>query len=80
MYICLECNKIFNAPKKYLEDYGIDIPIYKTVHGCPKCGGNYAETMECDFCGDWISGEYIKLNDGTVVCDNCYEFRDIADY
>lgn len=80
MYICLECNKTFGTPKKYLETYGFDIPPYKTVHGCPSCGGNYVQTEECEFCGKWITGEYVKLQDGTVVCDNCYEVRDITDW
>ena len=53
MYLCLDCENIFDAPKSYVE------------------------TIECDECGQWITGDYIKLNDGTVICDNCYEPKNI---
>lgn len=79
MYICLECNTLFNIPVKHTETHGLDIPPYETWYGCPKCAGNYAEAQECDLCGKWITGEYIKLKDGTLVCDQCYEVRDITD-
>ena len=79
MYICLECNKIFSTPKTYTETHGLDHPPYETWSGCPSCGGNYTETYECALCGNWITGEYIKLTDNTLVCDQCYEVRDITD-
>ncbi len=79
MYICLECGKIFNTPKKCIETHGLDTPPYETWHGCPYCEGNYTETYECDVCGQWITGEYVVLDDGTTACYNCYVIRDIAD-
>ena len=47
--------------------------------GCPHCGGAYAETMQCDICGEWISGEYVKLDNDMVVCDNCYVVKYVED-
>lgn len=79
MYLCSNCECVFDEPKRYIETHGFDSPPYETWDGCPECGGGYVETMECSECGKWITGEYIKLNDGTVICDGCYEINDIAD-
>ena len=79
MYLCLNCETLFETPKHYIETHGFDSPPYEAWDGCPECGGGYVETMECSECGEWITGEYIKLNDGTVICDGCYEINNIAD-
>lgn len=79
MHLCLDCGAIFEDPQKYTEAHDLPFPPYETWSGCPRCGGAYAETICCDLCGEWVVGEYIKLKDGTVVCDQCYEINDIGD-
>ena len=80
MYICLDCETVFEEPKYYTESHGLDSAPYETWKGCPKCSGAYIETTCCEQCSNWITGKYIKLKDGTVVCDRCYEVKDIKDY
>lgn len=79
MYLCLDCENIFEVPKEYSESHGLSSPPYETWAGCPKCSGGYVETICCDLCGEWVTGEYVKLKDGTVACDQCYEVNDIID-
>ena len=55
MYICLDCNKLFDSPKKYVvETHGLDTPPYETWTGCPSCGGSYVSATKCDECGDYV--------------------------
>lgn len=79
MYLCLDCDNLFEDPKEYSETHGLSSPPYETWTGCPRCGGGYVETFRCDLCDEWVAGEYIKLKDGTVVCDQCYEINNIGD-
>ena len=79
MYLCLDCENIFDTPKDFIETHGLDSPPYETWTGCPICGGAYVKTMPCNECGQWVIGDYIKLGDDTVICDNCYEPRNILD-
>ena len=79
MFVCLDCETLFYNPKCYTETHGLSSPPYEAWMGCPCCGGAYVETMRCDQCGNWVTGEYIKLKDGTVVCDQCYDINDIED-
>lgn len=72
MFVCLECEHIFEVPKKYIEHHGLDYGPFEEFYACPKCGGAYAETMRCDDCDRWIIGDYIELNDGSVYCEKCY--------
>lgn len=79
MYICLDCGELFEEPCKYVETHGLDSPPYEKYMGCPHCGGAYVETIQCDICGEWISGEYVKLDNDMVVCDNCYVVKCVED-
>ena len=79
MWICLDCNKLFAYPKHYTDTHGLDDPPYECYSGCPYCGGAYAETYECDCCGEWITGEYIKAEDGKRYCENCYTTMELGD-
>ena len=72
MFACLDCNKIFGAPKHYVESHGLDAPPYEEWDGCPNCSGAYAAAYQCDRCGEWIIDEYIKTKDGERYCGNCY--------
>ena len=79
MYLCLDCGRLFEEPKRYVETHGLDSPPYEMSKGCPDCGGAYVETMECCMCDEWITGEYIELADGSAVCEECYMKKDIAE-
>jgi hypothetical protein len=79
MYLCRHCGNVFEEPGRYTETHGLDYPPYEEYYGCPICGGAYIKTMECCDCGEWITGKYIKLSDGTVFCDICYDLRDVLD-
>lgn len=78
MYICLDCDELFEEPKRYVETHGLDYPPYETWKGCPYCGGVYEDAQECSRCGNWITGDCVYV-DGLVVCDNCYEEEDVED-
>ena len=77
MYLCLDCNELFEDPRFYSESHDLDTPPYETWWGCPSCAGVYVEAERCSECGEWITGEYIELKDGTVICENCYEIKDV---
>ena len=79
MYICLDCNTTFSSPRQFTETHGLDCPPYESYWGCPKCGGAYIETTECHRCGQYIVEDYIELDDGTLICDACYEVKNILD-
>lgn len=56
-----------------METHGFEYPPYEEWAVCPACDCNdFVETMRCDYCGEYITGEYISLSDGTVYCDECY--------
>lgn len=79
MYVCLECGAVFETPVAYMETHGLDCGPYEALSCCPVCGGAYVETMRCSQCEDWVTGKYIELDDGSIVCDNCYLIKDIED-
>lgn len=76
MYCCIECGRVFSEQQASVwsesrgEYWGTQ--CYEEVSGCPYCRGSYVETYECAECGEWITGEYIKLNDGRRICEGCY--------
>lgn len=78
MFICLDCGKLFEEPKYYVETHGLDTPPYETWNGCPTCAGAYVETFECSKCGEWITGDYIEV-DGNLICEECYYVKSIED-
>lgn len=49
MYICKDCEELFDKPKRVVEDeyYGSKLYSYE----CPFCGGYYEEVVECLGCG-----------------------------
>lgn len=72
MYICNECGLVFNNPKQYSEDrtpYGGSSEPGFTEHykGCPSCGGNYDEAMQCVRCDN----EYISVESDCPFCEGC---------
>lgn len=72
MYICLDCENIFEAPRLYTEPHGLDYGREKW-RGCPVCAGAYVKAQQCDICGEYIKGDYIKTSDCQIICDMCYQ-------
>lgn len=73
MYICLECGKTFERPKKYYERYEYS---QITFRECPYCGSQAFETATtCDICGDYISQSQAQYG----MCVNC-EMNTDADF
>lgn len=79
MYLCLDCNSVFSCPKKIVEKHGLDYPPYEEFYGCPKCGGTYVGTIECDSCGNYVTNDYIETIDGSIYCENCYSIKNVED-
>lgn len=71
-YICLDCDRTFDEPRRYVETHGLNTPPYEVFYICPYCGGDYVEAHECDECGRWITGDYIKTASDRRICENCY--------
>ena len=78
MFLCLDCEALFEEPKEYTETYGLSSPPYETRSGCPHCCGAYVKTTSCDYCCEWITGEYVLAGD-VVVCEDCYDVKDIRE-
>lgn len=78
-FICLDCGRIFEEPKRWVETHGLDSPPYEKWSGCPACGGAYANAITCDICGEYITGTYAKVSDGQRICEECYIEREIGD-
>ena len=78
MYICLECFSLFEDPKHYYESHGLSSPPYEHFSECPRCGGNYAETYQCDSCDEWITDSYVSV-DNKRYCQDCYQITEIGD-
>ena len=74
MYVCLECGHLFEEgeEKTVYETHGFSTPPYEEFRVCPRCSGPYTNAFRCDCCDDWITGDYIKTDDGQRYCDNCY--------
>lgn len=79
MWICLDCNELFQDPVHYVNTHNLDTPPYEEYYGCPYCGGTYVEAHECDCCGEWIIGDYIKTEDGKRYCEKCYTTMELGD-
>ena len=79
MYTCLNCGRIFEEPKCYVERHGLNSPPYETFLVCPYCGGDFAEARKCDCCDDWIVGTYVKTDNDERFCDGCYRMMTLGD-
>lgn len=71
MFVCIECNAIFEEPAHWQESHGLSTPPYEQFSGCPHCKGNYTEAPRCDCCDDYITSNYILTNDGKRYCEDC---------
>lgn len=83
MYCCLECGHIFSEDEVsvWQEDRGEywGMPCYESMSGCPHCKGEYVKTYQCESCNEWIVGQYIKLNSGERICEECYTTYDLGE-
>lgn len=79
IFICLECGHIFDEPKICTEKHGLDSPPYETYSACPYCEGTFTKAHECDSCGEWIVGSYIKLNSGERICEDCHTTYELGE-
>lgn len=73
MLKCVECGHVFSEYElnTWEESRGehFGIPCYEKISGCPICGGDYEDTVECDICG-----ENHLANELTAgVCEDCIE-------
>lgn len=79
MFVCLECNNIFESPIYWEERYGLDGPPYEQFSGSPCCREAYGEAHTCSECGEWIVTEnYIKIGSDRY-CENCYDIYELGE-
>ena len=71
LFVCCDCGRIFEQPMNYRERHGLDTLPYEEFSGSPCCAGAYTEAHRCDCCSEWITGSYVKTNDGERFCENC---------
>lgn len=79
MFICCDCENVFDEPKIFIQRHGLDTPPYEQYAGCPYCGGVFIATYKCDACNKWIIGPYIKLNSGERICEECYTTYELGE-
>lgn len=81
MFVCCECGKVFSQPIEWREDRGehFGFPAYESLIGSPCCYGNFTEAYPCDCCGDWITGDYVKTDNGERYCENCIIHYELGD-
>lgn len=78
-FICLDCGHIFEEPKHWVDEHGLDYPPYEEYDGCPSCGGAYTETYVCECCGQFIETyTYVEIGD-EKYCENCFTIKNIDD-
>ena len=77
MFYCMDCGTILEEEKlcdykEMGEFWGSEYTVTSKV--CPKCKSSAVLeiTKRCDFCGEYIIGEYIAAADGRSYCENCY--------
>ena len=78
-FVCVECGCVFQEPKHYIETHGLDTPPYEHFTVCPHCGGAFVEAHRCDCCGEFITADYVVVQDGKRYCEECYSIRNIED-
>ena len=78
MWYCLSCKSEFEDPKSTI-DYVVSDPYIDgyRISVCPYCKSDeFIEAIECDGCGKYIIGEYIKTTNDEYYCENCYTTHD----
>ena len=65
-YKCLECGYVFDEG----EENRWNEPHGEKLSGCSMCNGSFAETKQCEICGEDFWED--ELNGG-CVCNNCID-------
>ena len=79
MLVCKECGEVFEDPNEYVNRHVPENYLYNEHYtGCPYCGGAYVEAQICDCCGDYITGDFVVIDD-QVYCDNCFTLHNISE-
>lgn len=79
IFVCLNCQHLFENPKKIIETHGFTDGVYENQYCCPRCNGSFVETDFCDCCGKYITGKYIKTKQGNKFCEHCYTEYKLTD-
>ena len=81
MFVCTNCGHVFDEDEVVVweEQHGLDYGPYEQWSGCPRCTHNYVEAHRCDGCDDWITGRYVKLDNGKRFCENCFSIMELDD-
>lgn len=77
MFVCLRCGKLFEEPYIFEDLHGFRDPPGEVWATSPCCNDGLSETFRCDICDEYITDDYIKLETGERVCDNCYTEKNI---
>ena len=78
-YVCLECGRLFEDTKHYVQTHGLDTPPYEEWDGCPYCSGDYTRAHICSECGEYIIDNYIKTTSGARYCAECFMSYELGD-
>ena len=78
-FVCVECGHVFETPATYGEKHGLETPPYEHMRTCPNCGGAFCKATVCDGCGEVITSEYVRINNGSCYCDNCFSLHQLGD-
>ena len=79
VFVCVECRELFEEPGHYVETHNLDTPPYEEWDGCPSCGGAFIEAFKCDCCDEFITDDYIEIEDGKRYCRECCYRRELKD-
>lgn len=80
MYICAECEKLFDEPITVRDGYNsVDPPNERLIDVSPCCEAYFVEAKECIVCEEGIDCDYIELSNGEFVCENCYSIHNVED-
>jgi len=77
MYICNDCERVFEKPKHYIQTHGLSETPYEHPQGCPYCKSSFSKTWKCVICTRYISGDYARLKNDDMICADCYEIKNI---
>ena len=78
LFVCLDCGRLFTEFRQWEETHGLTSGPYESFSGCPYCYGAYTEAHRCDNCDEWITDEYIKIDDKRY-CSDCYQVFELGE-
>lgn len=75
MYICLDCDKVFEEPKVHYDHHPYGM-TYATEEwwSCPYCGESNIDIMvECSRCGEPLAKDSANVGEDLMpLCDCCW--------